>query len=326
MSVRQHLIERAARQFSDPSLLTSASDPHPGLQETVSHPAPEALAPPSESFARDAGEPSSLLETVLPETIPLKTGMPISIEMMKRAGLAVFGSDRSRVMEEWRVIASTLVRQQRRRMTGNAGNGAGAGMVNTLMVTSSRAKEGKSFCSLNLAATIANNRRAPTVLVDLDAKPNALSKLLGLADAPGLLDLVANPSLPMANLLVATAVPNLHVLPIGSRTASGTRGNEAGVTHAVIDALERVARHFGDRLLVLDTAPCLATSDAVTLAPLVGQIAMIIEAETTQKNDIETALGLLAPCGAITLVLNKARTYASGHFGIEYYGFDGPGR
>lgn len=320
MSVRQqHLIERAARQFLDPALTLDPAVANPGIADR----APEALAPSFGTlpYVAPKADAADEVDAAHEADALAKTAEPVSLEMLRRAGLAVFGNDRSRVMEEWRVIASILARQQRRRLADT-----GVGMANTLMVTSSRAREGKSFCSLNLAATIAaNNRRAPTILVDLDAKPNALSKLLGLGDSPGLLDFVADPSLPIPSLLFPTAVPNLHVLPIGSRTASGTRGSEAGVTHGVIEALERVARHFSERLLVLDTAPCLATSDATALAPLVGQIAMIVEAELTQKTDIETALSLLTSCEAVTLVLNKARTHASGHFGIEYYGFDGPG-
>ena len=62
------------------------------------------------------------------------------------------------------------------------------------------------------------------------------------------------------------------------------------------------------------------------LAPLVGQIAMIVEAETTQKDDIDAALNLIATCQVISFVLNKARNHSSGHFGVEYYGYDSQGR
>ena len=263
--------------------------------------------------AAPAPVPTSLTDSVQPPR------EPISIAVLKRAGLAVVGTDRTRVMEEWRVVASTLLRQQPRRQSDGS-------MGNTLMVTSSRAKEGKSFCSLNLAATMANNRQAPTVLVDLDAKPNAVSKLLGLADYPGLLDLMEEPSLSLLDLLVPTALPHLHILPLGSQAASAARGSEAGVTFGLLASLEQVSKQLANRLLVFDTAPCLATGDAAALAPLVGQIAMIVEAETTQKHDIEASLSLVSTCQVISLILNKARNHTSGHFGVEYYGYDSQGR
>ena len=269
----------------------------------------------------DAASPAELARPVRPPASPgVDPGAPetppIDLEALRRAGLAVSGTDRTRVMEEWRVIASTLLRRQPKRQ-------AGGGMGNALMVTSSRAREGKSFCSINLAATIASNRQAPTVLIDLDAKLNALSRLLGLSDRRGLLDLIDEPSLPISAVLVATAVPNLQILPLGGLAGSSVRGSEAGVTFPLIKTLERISRQLADRLIVLDTAPCLATGDAAALAPLIGQIAMVVEAEATQKNDIEAALALLTPCPLISLVLNKVRNQTSGHFGVETYGYDG---
>ncbi len=304
ISQPSHLVERAARQSRNP-LLDPAAKPLPGM----------SVAAPIPTIAVD--EAPQVAATT--QAAPRPGQEIVSIEALKRAGLAVVGSDRTRVMEEWRVVASTLLRQQPRRQ-------ADGSMGNTLMVTSSRAREGKSFCSLNLAATIANNRQAPTVLVDLDAKPNAVSKLLGLTDHPGLLDLMDQPTLALSDLLVATAIPNLQILPLGSQAASAARGSEAGVTFALLTTLERVARQLTDRLLIFDTAPCLATGDAAALAPLVGQIAMIVEAETTQKEDIDAALNLIATCQVISFVLNKARNHSSGHFGVEYYGYDSQGR
>ena len=82
--------------------------------------------------------------------------------------------------------------------------------------------------------------------------------------------------------------------------------------------LERIARRDPDRLLILDTAPCLASSDAAALAPHVGQIAMVVEAQRTQRGELDSALDLLASCETISLVLNKARAGNNGRFGSYY--------
>jgi protein-tyrosine kinase len=71
--------------------------------------------------------------------------------------------------------------------------------------------------------------------------------------------------------------------------------------------------------MVLDSAPCLATSDAATLAPIVKQIALIVEAERTQRGDLEATLELLRPCQNITLILNKVRIDTKEEYGDYYY-------
>lgn len=239
----------------------------------------------------------------------------LELDALQRAGIVVLGEGRSRAAEEWRIIADMLQRRQQAAF--------GRSLPGALMLTSSRPAEGKSFCALNLAATIARSGPAEVLLVDLDDKPDSLSGLLGLADQPGLHELVASQgvghgvgqSIAMEDVVVATAQPGLFVLPIG-RAVDAQRGR--GVTRAAIAILERIARRDPDRLLVLDTAPCLASSDAAALAPHVGQIAMIVEAQRTQRGELDSALDLLASCETISLVLNKARSGNNGRFGSYY--------
>ncbi len=231
----------------------------------------------------------------------------LELDVLRRAGIVVLGERRSRAAEEWRIIADMLQRRQQAVF--------GRSLPGALMLTSSRPSEGKSFCALNLAATIARSGGAEVLLVDLDDKPDSLTGLLGLAGRPGLHDLSTGQETAIEHAVVATAQPNLSVLPIG-RPVEAERGR--GVTRAVIAILERIARRDPDRLLILDTAPCLASSDAAALAPHVGQIAMIVEAQRTQRGELDSALDLVAPCETISLVLNKARSGTPSRFGSYY--------
>ncbi len=262
---------------------------------------------------RDVGD---LLEPVDPgigaagsRAVPARTAPSIRLDLdaLRRAGVMVLGERRSRAAEEWRVIADMLQRRQRATF--------GRSLPGALMLTSSRPAEGKSFCALNLAATIARGGSADVLLVDLDDKPDSLTGLLGLAGQPGLHDLAAGQETALENAVVGTAQPNLSVLPTG-RLVEAERGH--GVTRAVIATLERIARRDPDRLLILDTAPCLASSDAAALAPHVGQIAMIVEAQRTQRGELDSALDLVATCETISLVLNKARAGSTSRFGSYY--------
>lgn len=277
--------------------------------------------------APDTGD--VLLEPVDRAVATARTAPAFRLELdaLRKAGVVVLGEGRSRAAEEWRIIADMLQRRQQAVY--------GRSLPGALMLTSSRPAEGKSFCALNLAATIARNGSADVLLVDLDDKPDSLTGLLGLTGQPGLHDLVAGQGggqgvsqglgqglgqslgqgVAIEEAVVATAQPRLSVLPIG-RAADAERGR--GVTRAAIAVLERIARRDPDRLLVLDTAPCLASSDAAALAPHVGQIAMIVEAQRTQRGELDSALDLLAPCETISLVLNKARSGNNGRFGSYY--------
>ena len=233
----------------------------------------------------------------------------LDMAALKRGGLALAGV-RSRVTEEYRITVGRILRALR------TANRTGAGAANLVMVTSARPGEGKSFSALNLAVSVAQNGLADVLLVDVDAKPRSLSTLLGLRDRPGLLDLVDQPDLRTEDLLVRTAVEGFSVLPLGTAQAGAA---DAGITRALATAIERIRRRFTHHVIILDTAPCLSTSDPSTLAPLVDQVIMVVEAGRTQRAELGASLELLKACPNVILVLNKVKLTHRHSFGSYYY-------
>jgi receptor protein-tyrosine kinase len=234
---------------------------------------------------------------------------PLDIAALKRAGLALAGA-RNRVTEEYRITVGRILRALR------AGNRSGAAMANLVMVTSARPGEGKSFSALNLAASIAQNGLSDVLLMDVDGKPRSITTLLGLRDRPGLLDLLDSPGLKPRDLVVPTEMEGLSVLPLGLNRLVGADG---GVTRGVIAAIEQVRRVYSNHVLLLDTAPCLSTSDPSTLAPLVDQVIMVVEAGRTQRSELGAAMELVKACPNVILVLNKVRLTHRHSFGSYYY-------
>jgi len=237
---------------------------------------------------------------------PQAAGPALDLAALRRAGLALAGA-RSRVAEEYRIAVGRMLRALGAQRPQHA---AAARMV---MVTSARPGEGKSFSALNLAASMAQNGQSEVLLVDLDGKPNALTALFGLRDRPGLFDLARTAALSPEALVVPTALDGLSVLPLGQA------GEGGAVTHAIATALARVQRHFARHVLLLDTAPCLSTSDPSTLAPLVDQVVMVVEAGRTQRSELTAALDLVKACPSLQLVLNKVRLTHRHSFGSYYY-------
>ena len=187
------------------------------------------------------------------------------------------------------------------------------------MSSSSRVRdpgEGKSFSSLNLAASIAQQSLRDVILVDIDAKERPLTDQLGLKDAPGVLSLVRDPGLRAEDLIVLTAIPSLSVLPIGPRLPDDSEVQSFRPLTAIV---ERLARRFANRIIVLDSPPCLATSEPSELATIVGQILVVVEAEATQRTELEASLDILRACPTIMLMLNKVQRTSAHSFGAYHY-------
>ncbi len=218
---------------------------------------------------------------------------------------------RNRIAEEYRVVLGRVLRALRDEPDG-------PGLHNLLMVTSAKPGEGKSFTSLNLAGSVAQHTTDKVLLIDLDAKLRPLTALLGAGEDRGFYELVADPRLDPLSVIRPTALPNLDVLPVGHRGA-GEDGQ--GDVRPITSTITRIARQFADRVVILDAPPCLSTSDPSTIAPIVGQIVMVIEAERTQRSEVESALELIRICPVITMLLNKVQLTTSHTFGAyDYYG------
>jgi len=299
-SENTHLIERAAERLR---LKTGLSVPAPMHQAAQGHaaqghaevepvpPAPQIPPPPPSREVRRA---------------PLQ---PIAtLAAMEQAGLVVNGM-RGRAAEEYRITAGNLVRNRSERSADSA---------NLLMITSARATEGKSFSALNLAASIALNGLAEVLLVDADPKQNALTGRLGLSDRQGLFDLAEGFNLDAKTLAVGTEIAGLSIMPIGSNRIL-LAGK--GITRPLAAAIEALGRTYAKSIIIIDASPCLTTSDPSMLAPLVGQVVMVVEAQRTPRSAVEAALNLVKPCPSITLLLNKAKPATTHAFGdYDYHG------
>ena len=238
---------------------------------------------------------------------------PASIDAvsLERAGMVDWSRTRTRISEEFRLVQRQIIRSA-------FGPGAEPGFSNLLLVTSARPGEGKSFMSTNLSGSIARQGDHHVLLVDADSKRDSICYSLGLAQARGLLDLAANPKLDPAPLIVKTPIERLSILPVGRERE---RSAELFSTKEMTRLIQSLGRRYADRLLILDAPPCLSTSDPAVLAQVVGQILFVVEADRTQRDEIEASLDLIQACPTITLVLNKQQISSRYTFGAysSYY-------
>lgn len=279
-----------------PSAMPAPLDPLNSAEAPVIEPAPTVPAAPLSA----------------PDRPDLVQGPPtIDAVALERGGMVDWSRTRSRISEEFRLV-------QRQILRAAFGPGAEPGFSNLLMVTSARPGEGKSFTSVNLSGSIARQGDHHVLLVDADSKRDSFCYALGLAEMRGLLDLVANPKLDPSPLIVKTPIDRLSILPVGRERE---RSAELFSTKEMTRLIQSLGRRYADRLLVLDAPPCLSTSDPAVLAPVVGQILFVVEADRTQREEVEASLDLIQACPNITLVLNKQQISSRYTFGAysSYY-------
>jgi polysaccharide biosynthesis transport protein len=177
-----------------------------------------------------------------------------------------------------------------------------------VMVTSAGPREGKSTTTTNLAIALARTGRH-VVLVDLDLRRPSLPRILHLPDGPGITDLANR------NVALQDALQPVGVTPLRARLASvpptdsgtgrlevitaGRARVEPGEfveTGGFADALQEL-RSYAEIVLV-DTAPILATSEAMALTAKVDGILLVSRLGTLTRPTLRE----------LVRVLNRSRT------------------
>lgn len=286
------LIQRAAARIKEQK----------GSQGAVPPPAPPPPDP-DQAIPRHEAAPHPAEEQAAS-----KRSRQITIDRgrLARAGIGLPSNERSRLVEEYRIV--------KRGVLSNAAEDANRGRL--ILITSARPKEGKTFTALNLALSIASERDKRVLLIDCDVHRQSLVEYLGITADKGLIDLLSDPEVDIADVLLRTNIANLSVIPSGK---SGPHVPELLSSNRMSTLVEEMVRRYPDRFIVFDAPPCLATSDPSILAGLVGQIVFVVEANQTQEHEITSALRLISACPTIGLVLNKTLGAASDQFGSYSY-------
>jgi len=189
---------------------------------------------------------------------------------------------------------------------------------NLIVVTSAVPGEGKTYTAVNLALAFAQERDNTVLLIDCDVTKQGVSRLFGVERRrPEFTDLLASEDISVGDALLRTDVPGLVILPAGKPHEYIT---EMVASQRMERLVNEIASRYGDRIIIFDAPPMLATPEAQVLAGLVGQIVFVIEAGKTPHSIVEDALEMLPADKAIGLVLNKSDSMSNrGSYYYNYY-------
>jgi protein-tyrosine kinase len=232
----------------------------------------------------------------------------LNLARLQEAGMVTPDGERSSIAEEFRIIKRSLITQ------AFEAHGPSGRPNNLIMVTSSLPGEGKTFCAINLAISIAMELDHTVMLVDADVARPSLLRSLDLQQEAGLMDLLLDPKLDVGDVMLKTNINALSILPSGSSHRNAT---ELLASQTMSRLLDELANRYRDRILIFDSPPLLPTSEARVLASQMGQIVMVVEGEKTTQSALKNSLRQMASCPNIKLIYNKAKAFR----GEELYGY-----
>ena len=285
------MIERAFSEGSERSNSHAA-------RKIAAQPAAKGLAVGANASANRAGRPSTTSQT-----------FRVDMDQLRRQGFITPDAERNKIAESFRRI--------KRHILVNMAKPKNDGPANLVMVTSSVPGEGKTFCSINLAISIALEMDYSVLLVDADVAKPTIPELFGLQAKKGLMDLLRDRRIDVGDVLYKVNIGKLTLLPGGTVAKHATELLASG---AMRDLLQEMAHRYSDRIIVFDSPPLLAASEAAVLASQMGQIVMVVEAGKTTQALLKEALGRVDSSKVAGLLLNKLQGPALGYH-YQSYGY-----
>jgi len=241
------------------------------------------------------------VETLVPEKTNPKLKpkrLALNFDKLRHYGIITPEDQKTAVTEQFRVIKRPLLMNSFSKEVKNG---------NLIMVSSSLAGEGKSFCAVNLAMSIAMEMDHTVLLVDADVARPMVPKILGLGTDKGLLDVLLDDKLDMTEVLIKTNIEKLSILTAGRPHPNA---NELLASQSMGLLLKELVQRYEDRIIIFDSPPLLQTSEARVLANQMGQIVLVVEAEKTTQQTVREALRQIETCEIVNLVYNKARSFS----------------
>ena len=305
------LLERASEKYDFGAALRVGA----GMPAPIMNPMPVAPVAVAHPVAATPVAPTSFRTAAAPPA-PAQQGRrfaAIDRQRLTAANMIDPDGPVTGLSEEFRIVKRQLLLAAR--------GGKGLDPIDRgerILICSAHPNEGKTFCAINLALSMASEKDNRVLLVDADfAKPSVLARL-GIASSPGLMDALANPSVDVEDYVIATDIPNLSILPAGAQTNQDTEYLAASRAGAVLDQL---TAHDPARIIIFDSPPALAASPASVLALQVGQTVVVVHADVTTDSALRDALSLLSGCEHIQLMLNRTKFSPTGRKFGSYYGY-----
>lgn len=292
LSNSESLIEKAAGRLAK---LGNAPEPRPEWRpgrergrEIDREIDPLDVKPSVVEQPRIAGKPS------LVQRIREHEAVALDFNKLKRDGFITPRNTLTQTSEEFRLIKRAVLRKYKEADSSNA---------NVIMVTSALGGEGKTFTAINLAISIAFERDFRVLLIDGDVRKSDMLSHLGLKAGPGLVDVLSDETLDLADVMLRTNLDGLSIVPSGRSHSLST---ELLASRIMADLIDQISRRYADRIIVFDTPPVLLTSEAAAIAQHVGQTVFVVRAERTGRETVKEALEVLKPARNVAFLLNAA--------------------
>ena len=212
--------------------------------------------------------------------------------------MLVYYEPRSGVAEQFRIIRARL-----RRFAQDKQH-------KTLLVSSTKPQEGKSFVAANLAISIAQEAKSPVLLIDGDLRKPSVHKLFGLSAVRGFADYLMGEA-SLEEITRATEIEGLYLLPAGAPPANPAELISSQLLKSMLD---EVKTKYGECWIIFDSTPIESTPEPTILIEHADGCIFVVQADSADRKLIKDAVGELDGNKILGVVFNRANYHLTPYY------------
>ncbi|TFH06669.1 MAG: polysaccharide biosynthesis tyrosine autokinase, partial [Nitrosomonadales bacterium] len=162
---------------------------------------------------------------------------------------------------------------------------------NIIMITGPSPGVGKTFVAINLAVVMAEAGKK-VLLIDGDMRKGMLNKLLCISRERGLSDVISN-LITLQEAIRGIPQINIDFIPTG---AIPPNPSELLLHDRFSELLEVLSTKYD--LIIIDSPPILAVTDAAIIGKMVGATFMVVKAGLHPKRELKQSISRLSQSGS----------------------------
>jgi len=183
---------------------------------------------------------------------------------------------------------------------------------NIIMITGPSPGVGKTFVATNLATVMADAGKK-ILLIDADMRKGAINKMLGVKRENGLSEVILE-TISVQDATRKIPLANIDFIPTGTIPPNPS---ELLIHENFVQLLEGFTKQYD--LIIIDSPPILAVTDAAIIGRMVGATLMVIKAGLHNKRELEQSIKRFSQSGvAIRGFIFNDMPQSSSRYGYGY--------
>lgn len=170
------------------------------------------------------------------------------------------------------------------------------------MVTSISHQGGASYVSTNLASVFALDKAKTSLLIDANLYAPSLDQLIIGGTGIGITDYLSHANLDVKDVVYATGIPRLRVVPIGENSEGAA---EYFSSDKMQHFINEIRSRYSDRYIFIDSPPVTDSSEARILTEIADMVVLVVPHGRATAEQIENAISVIGKDKLAGMVYNN---------------------